>query len=123
TAHAFYAGSPVSSNEDRATVLAQKNPALAVDKSVSPATFDQAGQTLTYTYTVTNTGNVTMTAPVTIADDRATVTCPPTLLAPGQTLTCTATYTVTQADLGAGSVINTASATSGTTTSPADSAS
>ena len=49
-----------------------------------------------------------MTAPVTVADDRATVTCPPTLLAPGKSFDCTATYTVTQADLDAGSVINTA---------------
>ena len=49
-----------------ATVEAQKNPALTIDKSVSPDTIQQAGETLTYTYVVTNTGNVTMTAPVTV---------------------------------------------------------
>ncbi|MBT2752320.1 hypothetical protein J7J50_14275, partial [Lysobacter sp. ISL-50] len=52
-----------------------------------------------------------------------TVTCPALPaggLAPTQTLTCTANYTVTQADLNAGTLTNIASATDGTTTSPTD---
>src|SRR4029078_7211301 len=57
TAHAFYAGKPVSSNTDCATVTADKNPALSIDKSVTPGTFNTAGQTLSYSYVVTNTGN------------------------------------------------------------------
>jgi uncharacterized repeat protein (TIGR01451 family) len=73
---------------------------------------------------VTNTGNVTITDPITVSDDRiATVTCPALPaggLLPGATLTCTASYTITQADLNAGSVTNVASATSGTTQSPSD---
>ena len=32
---------------------------------------------LNYTYGVTNTGNVTLTGPITVTDDKATVTCPP----------------------------------------------
>ena len=56
--------------------------------------------------------------PVTVADDKAAVTCPAVdtvgnnddLLDPGETLTCTATYTVTQADLDGGSVTNKATA-------------
>ena len=97
-------------------------PDLALAKTVTPSTFEQSGTILSYSYLVTNTGNVTLTDPVTVADDRATVTCPTTLLAPGQSLTCTATYTATQADVDAGGVINTATATSGPLVSPPDSA-
>ena len=38
-------------------------------------------------------------------------TCPPGALAPGASVDCTATYTVTQADIDAGSIANTATAT------------
>src|SRR5205085_4790872 len=65
-------------------------PQLALDKTVTPPAFDRAGQVLSYSYVVTNTGNVTLTSPVTVTDNRAVVTCPTTLLAPGQSLTCTA---------------------------------
>jgi hypothetical protein len=122
TGTATFDGNPVHSAPVTAVVEDDKNPALTLAKSVAPGTYSTVGQVLSYTYVVTNTGNVTMTAPVTIADDRSTVTCPTTLLAPTQSLTCTAAYTVTQADIDAGAVINTASATSGTTTSPTDSA-
>src|SRR4029077_269947 len=104
---------------------ANKNPALAIDKSVTPATYATVGTVLNYSYVVTNVGNVTLSGPFTVSDDRsANETCPavPATLAPGASVTCSATYTVTQADVDAGSVTNTATASSGTTTSPPDTA-
>ena len=63
----------------------------------------KAGQTVTYTITVTNDGNVTLTD-VAISDALAGVTVgtlSATTLAPGATATATATYEVTQADKNA----------------------
>ncbi len=75
----------------------------------------QAGDVVTYTLTAGNTGNVTITG-VTFSDTMAglsaiTPTWPGTVgtLAPGETATATATYTLTQADLDNGSVVNAAS--------------
>ncbi|WP_443217049.1 DUF7507 domain-containing protein [Saccharothrix sp. CB00851] len=75
----------------------------------------QVGERIDYAFVVTNTGSVTVTDP-TIADDRLAgagiaVTCPTGPLAPGDQVTCTASYVVTQVDVTAGSVVNTATAT------------
>ena len=74
----------------------------------TPATYDAVGDVITYSYQVTNTGNVTLAGPVTVDDDKATDRACPAVttvgnldgfLDPGESITCTATYTVTQADL------------------------
>lgn len=85
--------------------------ALTIDKQLDPASptsFDTVGTILSYRYLLTNTGNVTLSA-AQVADNRTTVTCPVGTIAPGATLTCTSTYTITQADINAGGVTNTAS--------------
>ena len=94
------------------TVTVTQNPALSIVKSVTETNYAAVGDVLHYSYLVTNTGNVTLTGPFTVTDDRSTdETCPATAtLAPGASITCTATYTITQADLDAGSVTNIASA-------------
>ena len=98
-----------------------QSPALTLVKSASPLSYSQVGQVITYTYVVTNTGNVTVLGQITVTDDKVTVVCPPTAsLAPGQSITCTASHTVTQADLDAGQIVNAASASNGVVTSPPD---
>ena len=68
------------------------------------------GDEITYTFTVTNTGLVTLTN-VTVTDPLVTVTGGPiAALAPGgvDSTTFTAVYTITQADIDNGSITNTA---------------
>ncbi|MFJ4262837.1 hypothetical protein ACIPYU_10355 [Paenarthrobacter nicotinovorans] len=84
-----------------------------------------SGDTITYTFTAKNTGNVTLKN-VTITDPLAglsalTYTWPgtPGELLPGQTVTATATYAVTQADIDAGHVANSATTAGTPPTGPA----
>ena len=106
------------------TVPLTKVPALSIDKTALPTTYDAAGDVIGYSYVVTNTGNATLTGPFTVADDKSTdEACPATpSLAPGAAITCTASYTITQANVDSGSVTNVASASNGTVTSPNDTA-
>ncbi len=121
TATTTYNSQTVTSSPSTATVTAAQTKALTLSKSAGPTTYGSAGQTITYTYTIKNTGNVTLTGPFSVSDDKATVTCTQPgdgALSPNETMTCGATYTITAADLSAGSVTNTASATGGGVTSP-----
>jgi uncharacterized repeat protein (TIGR01451 family) len=102
-------------------VTAVQSSGLSLVKTASPQTYSQVGDVIGYSYLVTNTGNVSLAGPVTVSDDKATVTCPAGGLAPGATKTCTASYTITQADLDSGSVTNTATAHANGTNSNPDS--
>ena len=109
-------GNPVVSGPSQAEVTVPTGPALSLVKSAD-RTGLVAGQTVTYSFLVTNTGNVTVTN-VAIDEGAFTghgtlgaATCPDTTLVPGASTTCTATYVVTQADVDAGTVENTATAT------------
>jgi uncharacterized repeat protein (TIGR01451 family) len=95
-----------------------KNVALTLAKSASVAGTGVAGDVVTYSFVVTNAGDLTLSGVQ--VDETAfsgtgsvsAIVCPLTTLAPlGQT-TCTATYTLTQADVDAGTVTNTAVALS-----------
>lgn len=83
---------------------------LLLTKSADPTTYDQVGQTISYSYVVQNTGRGALPGPVTVTDDKATVTCPAGGLTPNETMTCTASYTIQQGDLDSGSVTNIAQA-------------
>jgi len=92
---------------------------LSLTKTVSPATYSEVGDVLTYTLVATNDGNITL-ANVSISDSGLTITgstpAQPTTLAPGAILTVTGTRTITQGDIDSGSLNNTATASG---TSPA----
>jgi uncharacterized repeat protein (TIGR01451 family) len=112
-------GPPTVSPPTTVTVPQPPAPAITVVKSATPGTITTLGETVTYSFLVTNTGNVTLTN-ATISEGTFTgsgtlspPTCPAgaSSLAPGAQVTCTATYMVTQADIDAGSITNTATAT------------
>lgn len=105
------ANSSLTSAPSSVTVNAAQGPALALTKSADRTTVGKVGDIVAFSFLVTNTGNVTVT---TIAIDDPmlpTVTCPAARLAPTDDETCSADYTVTQADVDAGSIVNTATAT------------
>src|SRR5207249_20496 len=104
-----------------ATVTATQTKALTLAKSASPATYSATGQTITYTYTITNSSNVTLAGPVSMtANKLGTFACGSGPLAPGASTSCTKIHTITQADLDAGSITNTATASgNGATSAPA----
>lgn len=112
----------VTSPPDSATVTATQGPAIVLVKSADVAAYDAVDDVVNYTYVITNTGNVTLTGPFEVADDRTDdETCPAVgTLAPGDSITCTSSYEITQGDLDAGSLTNVASATNGDITSNED---
>ncbi len=106
-------GGSETSQPATATVTATQSPAITLTKSASVASYSAPNTAITYYYLVTNTGNVTLD-PVTVTDPMSglsAITCPDTSLAPTKSETCTASYTTTQADVDAGSLNNTGTAT------------
>jgi uncharacterized repeat protein (TIGR01451 family) len=117
-------GAPVQAADSLLAIPAPAVPALTTVKSTTTTSVSAVGQKIPYTFTVTNTGNVTIdgvavTDTVGSSSDPANLTdvtcvslsnpvasCSGTTakLAMGQVATFTATYTVTQADLNNGSV-------------------
>lgn len=109
------AGQPVSTDADE-TVPVDGTPGLSLEKAAELVDRDgdglaDVGETINYTFTVTNTGNVPLSGIVVNDSKLGPVTCEATSLAPGERTTCTASYTVNQADIDTGSVRNVATAT------------
>lgn len=110
-------GTPLTSNTATHNLPITQTPAITAvisatpNQPTSPAVQLTAGDNIAYTYTLTNSGNVTLTSPFTVTDNKLTVTCADqSNLDPGLTRVCTATYQLTAADIDAGSVINTGTA-------------
>ena len=91
-----------STTHDVTTVVA--GPALAIVKSASPDAGVTAGDDITYSFVVSNIGNVTIGA-IGVTDAGLPFTCPAAPLIPTASVTCTGpTHTVTQADVDHGSI-------------------
>jgi uncharacterized repeat protein (TIGR01451 family) len=138
-----YAGTGTSEDVfSQVLAITPTTPALTLQKSVSPLVAAKAGDTVTYSYLITNTGDVTLTdvhpqdTSFSGTGTPTAITCPPPsggpssrlnlrslppsmVLAPGQSETCTDTYKLTQADVNAGMVTNTATATGTPASGPA----
>ncbi|MBW6500740.1 MAG: hypothetical protein K0B05_05030, partial [Bacteroidales bacterium] len=93
------------------TVTSDQMPSLSITKEADAQTYEAVGDVITYTFYVENTGDVTLTG-VTVTDPMfPSLSCGPVTLSPGATNTCTAPYLITQADVDAGRVDNTANVT------------
>jgi large repetitive protein len=106
-------GGPITGSDSK-TVPATQIEGLTVNKEAIDASFSAVGDVVDFTIDVVNSGTVTLSN-VSVADAAATLgTCSPSnpvvSLAPNATISCTAKRVVTQNDLDAGSIINTASA-------------
>ena len=111
----YESSDPVESTDPETIPLAQ-GPAIQLVKSGELTGADSAGSVIEYSFVATNTGNVTLND-VVIADplpglSELAYTWPGDagVLAPGDSVTATATYTLTQSDVDAGTVMNTATA-------------
>ena len=91
------------------TLEITQDPSILLVKTADFTSVSAPGD-VTYTYTITNTGDVPLTA-VSVTDDKIVGTITPLLteLAPGQTTTATVVYVVKQEMIDAGlSIVNTA---------------
>ena len=109
-------GAPVSSPPSPLSLPVM---GMTIVKTANPTVVSAAGQTIGYSFLVTNTGTTALTS-VTVTDTQtapsldsslSAISCPSTTLAAGAYETCTATYTVTAADIANGSVNDSATAT------------
>ena len=119
---------PVTDTDDAVTDLSG-SAAIELVKDVDKSSIDMdsddgstAYRTLTYTFTITNTGSLTLTnvhLTDAMLDDKTTidwdgssdVSTPAGTLSPSETVKATGTYVLSQSDIDAGIVTNTATAT------------
>ncbi|MBB6240512.1 putative repeat protein (TIGR01451 family), partial [Pedobacter sp. AK013] len=106
--------SGTAQNNDTPTdVPLSRNPAIVLVKTASVGGTGAVGDVVSYTFTATNTGNVTLSG-VNITDaltGSTALALSPAVLAPGASGTATASYTIRQSDIDAGKVSNTATVT------------
>ena len=97
-------------------IMLRAVPGIAITKHANVTSFAAAGTVITYSYTVTNTGNVPLHGVAVVDSKAGAVPCPTATLGVGASMTCTARYTASTADVSAGHIANTATVTGTTTT-------
>ena len=108
----------VNSNQVTTTVATVPPTILRLTKTANPVTYDKVGQIINYTYVITNSGATTLgPAQFTVSDTgfATPINCgaATTTLVQNATVTCSAVYTITQANMDAGSVTTSATASGG----------
>uniref|UniRef100_UPI000DBE102F beta strand repeat-containing protein n=1 Tax=Winogradskyella tangerina TaxID=2023240 RepID=UPI000DBE102F len=109
-----YTGTPTCS-EVAITPIVLNSASCSISLIKSVASVTSAGapglldDVINYSFTVTNTGDETLSNIVVTDPVVGTVTCIDSSLAPGASTTCSASYTVVQADIDASGVENSAS--------------
>ncbi|WP_336659449.1 DUF11 domain-containing protein [Leucobacter sp. USHLN153] len=95
--------------KDWAVTVVEPAPAIALTKAVSSSTYSEAGEVLTYTVIVSNTGNVPVTE-LTVNDPLCTLEGSATEIPVAASESFTCDYEVTETDFSAGEIVNTAAA-------------
>ncbi len=102
----------VNVQQDSATVTYVEQAVIGFEKTAEP-TFAELGDTINYHYTISNLGNTDLDT-FQITDDKlGSIPCTGSIPVGGSPLVCQKSYTVTQADVDAGSIYNEATATAG----------
>ncbi|MCS5491997.1 DUF7507 domain-containing protein, partial [Algoriphagus limi] len=101
------AGDDDPTDTDEVTTPITPLPSIEMVKTADKESVSEVGEVVTYTLTVTNTGNVTKTD-VTVSDPLTGYTEVIETLAPGESVVLTTEYVVTQEDLDKGEIINVA---------------
>ena len=107
------------SNSVKSVVTLTGTSPLTIAVSASSPSFNQVNQTITYTYQIKNTGTTTLGPTQFLVNDprisNAPIKCQgdTMLLAPGETVTCTFDYKITQADIDAKTITDSATASGG----------
>ena len=116
----YHGDKQIKSNESTDTIDVRRNPSIKLEKSVDTNRIEnddvKVGAPITYTFVVTNIGDMTVNA-TKIIDSIEGLDInlvgvpegtPDVQLSPGESISFTATYRITQNDIDTGKVINTA---------------
>ncbi len=102
------------------TLTLAESPRLSITKQTDTTQASSVDQHIDYSFTVKNTGNITINN-IKVTDQKVSdLSCPETTLAQDEEMDCTASYTVTQADMDAGDNIDNTASVAGTPAGSSD---